>query len=101
MAGTPADPDPAHAAAETADTARRVRTTRGEIRLWRDNHYQRKGFQLPFPIQEGDYFALGDNSPNSFDGRYWGNAPGVNLVGKAFFVFWPLWPWDLRLQFIR
>lgn len=34
-------------------------------------------------------FALGDNSPNSQDGRYWGAVPMKDLVGKAVFVYWP------------
>jgi hypothetical protein len=36
--------------------------------------------------------VLGDNSPASYDSRRWDQA-GVaarHLVGKAFFVFWPV-----------
>jgi signal peptidase I len=35
------------------------------------------------------YFALGDNSYNSFDSRYWGSVPEENLVGRGLFVYWP------------
>ena len=42
------------------------------------------------------YWAMGDNSPNSEDSRYWGGVPKQNLVGHGYFVFWPLtsrWGW--------
>lgn len=35
------------------------------------------------------YWAMGDNSPNSKDSRYWGGVPRQNLVGRGCFVFWP------------
>jgi len=37
-----------------------------------------------------DYWAMGDNSPNSFDSRGWGPVPAANLVGKGAFVYWPI-----------
>ena len=36
------------------------------------------------------YFALGDNSFNSSDSRYWGFVPEKNVTGKGFVVFWPI-----------
>jgi signal peptidase I len=36
-----------------------------------------------------DYFALGDNSLNSQDSRYWGAAPAKNLLGPGAVVYWP------------
>jgi len=41
-------------------------------------------------LGEAEYFALGDNTRNSKDGRYWGTVPRENLVGPAFLVYWPL-----------
>jgi signal peptidase I len=41
------------------------------------------------PLGEHEYFALGDNTTNSRDGRYWGSVPEANLVGPAFAVYWP------------
>lgn len=43
----------------------------------------------PYDVKSDEYFALGDNSPRSSDGRYWGPIPQENLIGKAFFVYWP------------
>ena len=37
----------------------------------------------------GSYFALGDNSADSLDSRYWGFVPKMNVVGKGLFVYWP------------
>lgn len=37
-----------------------------------------------------EYFALGDNTANSKDSRYWGSVPQRNLVGPAFMVYWPV-----------
>jgi signal peptidase I len=42
------------------------------------------------------YWAMGDNSPNSEDSRYWGGVPRQNLIGRGYFVFWPFtsrWGW--------
>lgn len=38
------------------------------------------------------YVVFGDNTVNSLDSRYWGALPQVNVIGKAFFVYWPISP---------
>jgi signal peptidase I len=38
------------------------------------------------------YVVFGDNTVNSLDSRYWGSLPQVNVIGKAFFVYWPISP---------
>jgi signal peptidase I len=57
----------------------------------------------PFTLAKDEFFVLGDNSPNSEDGRWWdrpgianwglsyreGIVPRDYLVGKALFVYWP------------
>lgn len=50
-------------------------------------------------LTESQYFAMGDNSFNSFDSRYWGPVPERNLLGPATVVYWPFT--SPRLGFIR
>jgi signal peptidase I len=45
-----------------------------------------------FVVPEHGYFALGDNSYNSYDSRYWGPVPEENVVGRGLFVYWPFYP---------
>lgn len=35
------------------------------------------------------FFALGDNSANSEDGRYWGFVPEKDVVGRPLFIYYP------------
>lgn len=42
-----------------------------------------------FTVPNNGYFALGDNSYNSLDSRYWGAVPEENLVGRGLIVYWP------------
>jgi signal peptidase I len=42
-----------------------------------------------FTVPAHGYFALGDNSYNSADSRYWGIVPEEDLVGRGFLVYWP------------
>lgn len=57
----------------------------------------------PFQLAEDEYFVLGDNSTASQDSRFWtsggphtgnhdyrpGTVPADQLMGRAFFVYWP------------
>lgn len=50
--------------------------------------FGREGAAIKVP--EDCYFALGDNSANSRDSRYWGFVPKKNLIGKAILLYWPI-----------
>ena len=41
-------------------------------------------------VPQDAIFALGDNRNQSSDSHSWGFVPMDNLVGKAFFIYWPL-----------
>lgn len=80
----------------------RVNATFENIEIFHDIYYTHLaggtwGTTQPVQLGEKDYFMLGDNSRNSNDSRVWKFVPEKNIVGKAFFVFWPL---D-TLKFIR
>jgi hypothetical protein len=108
--------------------------TLSHIAIFRDIHYtakrgagpppqllakQERGRAIegnPFTLGKDEFFVLGDNSPNSEDGRWWNKAgignnrqsyregvvPCDYLVGKAMFVYWPggfefPWPESLKI----
>ena len=94
------------------------------VALFRDTHYTGARGSLasrategkPFQLNDDEFFVLGDNSPNSQDGRWWerphaasrgqeppraGVVPRDYLVGKAMLVYWPSgfeFPWPKQVQ---
>jgi len=44
----------------------------------------------PFRVSAGHYFVMGDNRTDSSDSRYWGTVPRRDIIGRAFFTYWPL-----------
>lgn len=36
------------------------------------------------------FMVMGDNTMNSLDSRAWGHFPATNVIGKSFFVYWPI-----------
>lgn len=43
----------------------------------------------PLIIPQGEYLLLGDNRMHSRDGREFGTIPKEDIVGRAFFRYWP------------
>jgi len=100
--------------------------TLSHVAIFRDIHYTAakyangpkhgRAIDKPFTLGEDEFFVLGDNSPNSEDGRLWtrqglankglppyrvGIVPRDYLVGKALCVYWPSgfkFPWPKSLK---
>jgi signal peptidase I len=58
------------------------------------------GYSIPltneYPVTAGHYYALGDNSANSYDSRGWGEVPEKDVVGRPLVIlhpFGPRWGW--------
>jgi len=53
-----------------------------------EEDFMQEGVAITVP--EGKYLCFGDNRPNSRDGRAFGPIEKSLIIGKAFFVYWPL-----------
>jgi signal peptidase I len=42
-----------------------------------------------YTVPEDEYFAMGDNSSNSRDSRYFGPVPKKSIIGSANFIYYP------------
>lgn len=54
--------------------------------------YQASGLLAPgqtVTVKEDEFFALGDNSYNSQDGRVWGFVPAKDAIGRPLFIYYP------------
>ncbi|MDP2637842.1 MAG: signal peptidase I [Candidatus Levybacteria bacterium] len=45
---------------------------------------------IPVTVPPESYFVLGDNRSGSSDSREWGFVPIRMIIGKSFFVYWPV-----------
>jgi signal peptidase I len=48
--------------------------------------FQEGGVDIP----PGHCMMMGDNTMNSLDSRYWGYIPASAVIGKSFFIYWPI-----------
>ena len=73
-----------------------VHSVRDRNFVFRENHYV--GHALERGLSHGQsvqvppnhYFVMGDNTLNSSDSRYWGDFEQNKVIGKSFFVYWPI-----------
>jgi signal peptidase I len=67
-----------------------------EVLQYREGHYFGHGLignlepGAQFHVEPHHYFVMGDNTMNSSDSRYWGDFPEEKVIGKSFFVYWPI-----------
>ncbi len=94
-----------HTPAGIASTGAAVHIS--DIRLLRDVHYTRiRHDQDEYRIGPDEYFAMGDNTDQSYDSRSWETLHRDLLIGKALLIYWPhSWkffrPNFARMGFIR
>ena len=54
---------------------------------------------VSYVLGEDQYFVLGDNRRASDDSRKWGFVPAENIIGMAWFSYWPLTQWQVLQSF--
>jgi signal peptidase I len=58
--------------------------------LQRDERSRLKTPDDTIKVDPDHFVVFGDNTMNSLDSRYWGELPEENVIGKSFFVYWPI-----------
>jgi len=70
--------------------ARQVSPYRGYQNASHDDPNFRQLFKgETITVPERGYLAMGDNSYDSFDGRYWGFVPAKDVIGRPLFIYYP------------
>lgn len=59
----------------------------GEVRTY-GGSFMKDGEAVIVP--DGNYIVMGDNRPFSSDSREWGLLTEEEIIGKSFFVYWPV-----------
>ena len=49
-----------------------------------------RAHEIPWQLEDDEYFMMGDNRSGSSDSRLWGPLPKYDVIGKAVFRAWPL-----------
>ncbi|MBO4647631.1 MAG: signal peptidase I [Lentisphaeria bacterium] len=73
---------------EFSDAFKKIYSLKGGYQGHKGDGLLSLGGELTVP--EGHYFALGDNTNFSLDGRNWGFIPRRNMVDLAVMIFWPV-----------
>lgn len=81
------DGEPATGAAAFRKNSERIDGYRGYVSGWDRMRYLDPGTEYTVPPDE--FFALGDNSRNSQDSRYWGAFEEKRVIGRALFIYYP------------
>ena len=74
-----------------ADNNNRV----GKYRGYTNPQYGARYLTSPdktYKVSPDGFWAMGDNSNNSADSRYWGEVPKKDVTGRPLWVFYPLGP---------
>ncbi|OYW73292.1 MAG: signal peptidase I [Verrucomicrobia bacterium 12-59-8] len=71
---------------------KRVASMQGDYKGYGNFGFLSRGLVRELSNRENtrEYWAMGDNSYNSSDSRYWGTVPERNLVGPGLFCYFPL-----------
>ncbi len=60
---------------------------KSDVRTYGGN-FLKEGESVTVP--DGEYIVMGDNRPYSSDSREWGFLDRKDIIGKSFFVYWPV-----------